>query len=204
MTIKRSREPDLQSAEHHYRIFLEYMGYPVEDLDAMCSKHSGKNTARRAVEAYDEFLSKEQEHFAFTTFPWDKGSNQIIAITHMEFASLCAHHMLPYMGVAHVGYIPNQKVCGLSKIVRIVDHYSHRPSIQEDLTEKIATFLMEQLTPRGCGVVIEATHLCMALRGVVRPGHITVTSDARGSFLEPDASREFMSLINGAKFRDRR
>lgn len=204
MTIKRGWSINRANAIHAYEDFLFQMGYPIEEISAMCSKPSGKNTAVRTVDAYIEFFSKEQDFFEFTVFDWsNEQSEEIIAVTHMEFVSMCAHHMLPYMGMCHVGYVPLHKVCGLSKIIRIVDHYSHRPSIQEDLTSKIATFMEEQLQPKGCGVIIEATHLCLAIRGVCRPHHVTVTSDMRGLFKSTKTGQAFNSLIEGARSRVR-
>lgn len=197
MTIKRVAFIDAQTAVHHYREFLRAMGYDLED-PSMSAEASGKDTATRAVRAYIEFFTKEQEYFPFTKFP-NTDTQGMVVVTRIEFASMCAHHFLPYTGVAHVGYLPHESVCGLSKIVRVVDHYSHRPSIQESLTSKIATFLWEQLEPKGCGVVIEATHGCMSLRGVTRPGHMTVTSDVRGCFETPEVRAEFLSLIQQAK-----
>lgn len=198
MTIKPSRPIERNNAISAYEDFLFALGYDVEEISAMCSGPSGKNTAMRAADAMIEFLSKEQEPFDFTVFP-SEGVEGMVALANVEFFSLCAHHALPYFGRAHVGYLPNGKVCGLSKIVRIVDHYSHRFSIQEALTSKIATFMEEQLEPQGCGVVIEATHLCMSMRGVSRPGHMTVTSDMRGCFKDTATSAEFIALIARAK-----
>lgn len=202
MTIKRAYEIDKAVAVWHFENFIRAMGYDMDNTPAMSAEASGKNTAERAVGAFVEFLTKEQEHFNFTMFPWS-GPQEMIAVTHMEFSSLCVHHFLPYVGVAHVGYIPAKKVCGLSKIVRVVDHYAHRPSVQEELTAKVGTFLMEQLVPVGCGVVIEASHSCMSMRGVCRPGHITVTSDMRGCFETVEVRSEFLALIEGARFRNK-
>lgn len=154
----------------------------------------------RAVDALVEFLDKGEEHVDFTVFP-SEGSTGMVAITHIQFASMCAHHVLPYVGLAHVGYIPDGKVCGLSKVVRVVDHYAHRLSIQEVLTSKIATFLWEQLEPKGVGVVIEAEHMCMAIRGVERPGHVTVTSDVRGCFEDVAVRSEFLGLVQQSSLR---
>ena len=181
-----------------YRTFLWGLGYEISELPSMNAEASGKDTAERYTDAMIEFLTKQQEHFDFTTFDAE-GVTGMIAITNVEFFSLCAHHVLPYIGRAHVGYLPDGKVCGLSKIVRVVDHYAHRLSIQETLTSKVATFIEEQLEPQGCGVVIEAQHLCMSLRGVERPGHVTITSDMRGSFQEVAVRQEFMAMIARTK-----
>lgn len=198
MTIKPTLPIDRERAVLAYKNFLWALGYDFLKLPSMNSLASGKNTAERAVDAVLEFLTKQQEHFGFTTFDAE-GVAGMIAITNIEFFSLCAHHVLPYIGRAHVGYLPDGKVCGLSKIVRVVDHYAHRLSIQETLTSKVATFIQEQLKPQGCGVVIEAQHLCMSLRGVERPGHVTITSDMRGCFQEVAVRQEFMAMIARTK-----
>uniref|UniRef100_A0A6M3J1L3 GTP cyclohydrolase I n=1 Tax=viral metagenome TaxID=1070528 RepID=A0A6M3J1L3_9ZZZZ len=200
MTIKRTHPVDRLEAIAAYTDFLRAIGYEPEQIEGMCSGPSGRNTAVRAVDALLEFFEKEQEFFSFTTFPAE-GARGMVAVTHIRFVSMCAHHILPFVGEAHVGYIPDKLVCGLSKIVRVVDHYAHRPSIQEILTDKIATFLWEQLQPKGVGVVVEAEHMCMAIRGVERPGHLTVTSDVRGDFEEVAVRNEFLSLVHQSSLR---
>lgn len=194
MTIKPVRSIERELAIKHFRAFLEAMGYVIEGDPAVDSNASGKDTPTRAVDAYIEFLTYQQERFEATMFP--SQSDGMIAATHLEFFSLCCHHMLPYRGVAHIGYIPDGKVAGLSKLVRILDHYAHRLSIQEQITEKVATFIVDQLSAKGCGVVIEAEHLCLSMRGVRRPNHVTVTSDMRGCFREASVKQEFMALID--------
>ena len=200
MTLKRDRPINRLEAIDAYRRFLWALGYDIENHECTSAEASGKSTPTRAVDALIEFLAKGQEHVAFTTFP-SEGAEGMVTITHIQFASMCAHHVLPYVGFAHVGYVPNGRVCGLSKVVRVVDHYAHRLSIQETLTSKIATFLWEQLEPKGVGVVIEAEHMCMAIRGVERPGHLTVTSDVRGCFEDVAIRSEFLSLVHQSNFR---
>jgi len=199
MTVKPARPVERARAIESYRDFLANLGYDVENIPSMCSGPSGKDTAVRAVDAYIEFFSQSQEYFQFTMFPAE-GHHGMVVLANIEFASMCAHHMLPYTGVAHVGYIPKEYVCGLSKIARAVEHYAHRPSIQETLSAKIATFLWEQLEPTGVMVIVEAQHMCMALRGIKKPGHLTITSEVRGVFEDDGPTRaEFMSLIQRAK-----
>ena len=198
MTIKRVKPVNREKAIAHYRNFLKALGYDLMGDSAMNANASGKDTAQRAVEAYIEFFTKEQGQFHFTTFTNGDAKGMVVA-AQIEFASFCAHHFLPYTGVAHVGYIPDNRVCGLSKIIRAVDHYSHRPSIQEDLTSRITKFMWEQLEPKGCGVVIAASHGCMSIRGVTRPGHVTVTSDVRGCFENAEIRAEFKALIAQAQ-----
>jgi GTP cyclohydrolase I len=123
--------------------------------------------------------------------------DELVLVREISFNSLCEHHLLPFMGVAHVGYLPNGQVVGLSKLARVVEEVSHRPQVQERMTDQIADLLSEELDAKGVVVVIEATHTCMTIRGVRKPGSRTVTSAVRGLFKTNQSSRaEVMSLIN--------
>ena len=152
-------------------------------------------TPRRVAGAFAEMLTPPP--FDLTTFPNDEGYDELVIVGEIPFQSLCAHHLLPFKGKAHVAYLPGERLVGLSKLARVVELYSRRLQLQERLTTQVADWLGEQLQPRGVGVVLEAEHLCMSLRGVQTAGSNTVTSALRGALKEDARTRqEFLSLID--------
>lgn len=132
-----------------------------------------------------------------TTFPND-GADEMVVVDTIRFYSLCSHHGLPFLGNAHIGYVPSDRLLGLSKFARVVDYFAHRFQVQERLTKQVADYLAVALEPKGLGVVLRAEHLCMSMRGVERPGHRTTTSDLRGAMRDPAARAEFMGLVGAA------
>lgn len=126
--------------------------------------------------------------------------DELVLVRDISFNSMCEHHLLPFLGVAHIGYIPRGHVVGLSKLARIVDEVSRKPQVQERMTETIANLLDEELEPKGVIVVLEAEHSCMSIRGIRKPGSVTITSAVRGLFRKNESSRaEAMALINSKK-----
>ena len=156
-----------------------------------------RETPRRVARAFAELLSRRP--FAATTFPNDEGYDELVVVQGIPFQSLCMHHLLPFHGVAHVAYLPGERVVGLSKLARVVEYFSRELQIQERLTTQVADWLELELDPKGAGIVIEAEHLCMSLRGVQKPGARTVTSALRGALKDdPRTRQEFLSLIPAA------
>jgi GTP cyclohydrolase IA len=152
-----------------------------------------RDTPRRVAKAYAELLTPHP--FSPTTFPNDEGYDELVVARDIPFNSLCEHHMLPFQGVAHVGYLPGERIVGLSKLGRVVELFARRLQVQERLTAQVAAWIDDHLDPKGVGVVIEAEHLCMSLRGVQKPGTVTVTSALRGLVRDdPRTRQEFLAL----------
>ena len=165
-------------------------------LDALgvdLETESTRETPRRMVDVYAELLTPIS--FNPTTFPNDGAYDELVVARAIPFHSLCEHHLLPFIGVAHVGYLPGDRIVGLSKLVRVVELYARSLQVQERLTTQIASWLERELEPKGVGVVIEAEHMCMSLRGVQKPGASTLTSALRGLVRDDPRTRsEFLSL----------
>jgi glucosyl-3-phosphoglycerate synthase len=179
--------PDLARAERAVAELMDALGLD-RDGEAM------RDTPRRVASAYAELLTPEP--FRATTFPNDGGYDELVMVSDISFSTLCEHHLLPFVGVAHVAYLPGERIVGLSKLPRLVEHRSRRPQVQERLTAEIADWIERTLRPKGVGVVLEASHSCMSLRGVRQPGAITTTSALRGRLREdPRTRQEFLELI---------
>lgn len=177
------------------RTMLEIMG---ENPD----REGLLDTPKRVAKAY-EFITSGYSlnpKDVLNDALFDSSNNKMVLIKDIEFYSLCEHHLLPIIGRAHVAYIPNGKVVGLSKIPRMVNIYARRLQIQEQMTEQIAVALQEAINPKGVGVVVEARHMCVEMRGVQKINSITTTSALRGIFIKSAETRkEFFDLINSPK-----
>ena len=150
-------------------------------------------TPRRVADSYAEMLTPRE--FELTTFANDEGYNELVMARDIPVQSLCEHHLLPFAGVAHIGYLPGERILGLSKLARVLDLFARDLQVQERLTQQVADWLQENLCPRGVGVVIEAEHLCMSLRGIRARGARTTTSALHGLLREDPRSRmEFLAL----------
>jgi GTP cyclohydrolase I len=156
-----------------------------------------KDTPRRVAAGYAELLTPPP--FTLTTFPNDEGYDELVLARAIPFASLCQHHLLPFTGVAHVGYLPADRILGLSKLARVVELFARRLQLQERLTVQVADWLQAQLAPKGVGVVLEAEHQCMTLRGVRAAGARTITSALHGRLrTDPRSRQEFLTLTGTA------
>ena len=185
----RSRQFDHAAVERAARDLLIAVGADV-DGGAL------EETPRRVAAAYAELLSPKP--FRATTFPNDDGYDELIVARAIPFHSLCMHHLLPFQGMAHIAYLPGDRIIGLSKLGRVVEYFSRNLQIQERLTTQIADWLQRELQPKGVGVLMEAEHLCMSLRGVQKLGAKTVTSALRGLVRDDARTRqEFLALASG-------
>jgi GTP cyclohydrolase I len=160
-------------------------------------------TPDRVARAYAELFSGlHEDPRAHLDVTFDEEHHELVVLKDIPFASVCEHHLLPFTGHAHIGYIPEGRVVGLSKLSRLVEGYARRPQVQERLTSQIADAIMEELQPDGCGVVVEAMHTCMTIRGVRSAGSTMVTSAVRGGFRRRAETRaEFFAIVDGGRRR---
>lgn len=178
------RERALLAAQH----LLDAIGADPQDPSLL-------DTPRRIVDMMEEMTRAEP--IDLTTFP-NEGYDELVLVREIPFAALCAHHLLPFTGVAHVGYLPGERIVGLSKLARVVKFFARGLQVQERLTMQIANCLEEHLRPKGVGVVLVADHTCMTIRGAEATGSSTVTSALRGLVRSSDKSRaEFFALVEG-------
>jgi GTP cyclohydrolase I len=188
--VHEPRPVDLPAAERAAAAFLTALGIDL-------TGESLRDTPRRMASAYAEMFAPRA--FDLTTFPNDDGYDELVVARSLPVISTCEHHLLPFVGVAHVAYLPCSRILGLSKLARVVELFARRPQVQERLTQLVADWLATTLEPRGVGVVVEAEHLCMTARGVRAGGSTTVTSALHGQLRTDPATRaEFFALTNGA------
>lgn len=180
---------DQAAAERAEGDLLTSLGRDIRDTGL-------RDTPRRVAAAYAELLTREP--VALTTFPNDAGYDELVVVREIPFHSLCMHHLLPFHGVAHVAYLPSERIIGLSKLARVVELFARDLQLQERLTMQIAGCLQQHLQPKGVGVVLEAEHLCMSLRGVQKAGTRTTTSALLGLLRDDARTRqEFLALVQG-------
>ena len=183
---------DLPAAERAAAALLSALGIDT-------TKESTRETPARMARAYAELFSSPE--FDVTTFPNDEDYDELVLARAIPVRSVCEHHLLPFVGTAHVGYLPGERILGLSKLARVVTSFAARPQVQERLTKQIAGWLHDNLNAAGVGVVIEAEHTCMTIRGVQARGSMTVTSALLGRLREDGRSRhEFLALVHRRDF----
>ena len=187
---ERYRE-GIEELADHYKEVLKLLGEDPE-------REGLKKTPMRVAKAMQTLTKGYQmdAHKILTDALFKEDYNQMVIVKDIDFFSLCEHHMLPFYGKAHVAYIPNGYITGLSKIARVVDIYSHRLQVQERMTQQIKNCIEETLHPLGVMVVVEAKHMCMQMRGVEKQNSITTTSDFSGAFNQAKTRQEFMNLIH--------
>jgi GTP cyclohydrolase I len=184
---------DLVAAERAAAQFMQALGLDTAETGL-------QRTPRRVARAYAELFTPRE--FELTTFPNDEGYDELVLARRIPVRSVCEHHLLPFVGMAHVGYLPGTRILGLSKLARVVEHFACRPQVQERMTVQIADWIAAHLEPQGVGVVIEAEHSCMTLRGAQARGADTVTSAVRGVLRDDARSRqEFFALTDRAAAR---
>jgi GTP cyclohydrolase IA len=173
-----------------FRAFLESLGIDV-------SEPMLAGTAHRVARSYREILGglEADAEPRLTSFPNTERHTGIVSVTGISFYSMCAHHFLPFFGIAHVGYVPGDRLVGLSKLGRVVDFYARRPQLQEQMTEQIAALLDERLAPRGVIVSLQARHMCMEMRGVSKPNVTTTTMALRGTLQDERLQNQFFARL---------
>jgi GTP cyclohydrolase I len=187
---EESEAREAEAIAGHVRGILEALGLDLDDPNL-------RETDQRMARMYQEMFHglKEGSEPKITTFPNDENYKAMVMERDLPFYSMCAHHLVPFYGHAHIAYIPSDRIIGLSKFSRILEFYAKRPQLQERITEQVVDCLVERLDPIGAMVVIEARHLCVEMRGVKKAGALTVTSAIRGSFHERAVREEFLDLL---------
>jgi GTP cyclohydrolase I len=202
----RVESPSAPDADRRLRVVNDRQGIDlpaaeqaVQDLLVALGRDPSSphlaDTPRRVALSFEEMLTPRE--FDLTTFPNDEGYDELVLAKNIPVQSLCEHHMLPFTGVAHVGYLPGERILGLSKLARVVELFARDLQVQERLTVQVSNWLQENLLPQGVGVVIEAEHLCMSMRGVQASGSRTITSSVHGLLREDPRSRQEFFMLTG-------
>ncbi len=192
--MKKDTRIDLAAIENATKQILLAIG---EDPDREGLKNTPRRVARMYKELFGGLFEDPAEHLGVG---FSEQYDEMVVLREIPFHSMCEHHLLPFMGKAHIAYLPHGKVVGLSKLARVVEVCSRRPQVQERLTQQIADLIMSRLDAKGCAVIIEATHTCMTIRGVRKPGSEMVTSAMRGTFKSNLATRtEAINLLTGSR-----
>lgn len=199
MTNKTTNGAAPVAASFDEALLREAVARMIEAIGEDPQREGLVETPRRVAKMYAEIFSGlAVDPRTFLDVGFEEGHDEMVILKDIPFYSMCEHHFMPFHGVAHVGYIPDGRVVGISKIARVVEAYARRPQLQERLTGQIADCIMECLQPDGVAVVVEAEHLCMTMRGVKKPGSKVVTSAMRGHFRHRQVTRgEFLSLVQG-------
>ncbi len=199
MTNKTTNGAAPVAASFDEALLREAVARMIEAIGEDPQREGLVETPRRVAQMYAEIFSGlAVDPRTFLEVGFEEGHDEMVILKDIPFYSMCEHHFMPFHGVAHVGYIPDGRVVGISKIARVVEAYARRPQLQERLTGQIADCIMECLQPDGVAVVVEAEHLCMTMRGVKKPGSKVVTSAMRGHFRHRQVTRgEFLSLVQG-------
>lgn len=191
MSEKSKEKIDSAKIEDAVRQILVAVG---EDLDREGLRHTPKRVAKMYAELLAGMRHDPKEHLRSV---FREEYNEVVLLRDISFSSICEHHMMPFIGKAHVAYLPDGQVLGVSKLARVVDCFARRLQVQERLTVQIADFLMDNLKPKGVAVVIEASHSCMTIRGIKKPGSVMVTSALRGIFIrDPRSRNEVLRLMS--------
>ena len=185
-----AEQQQLLTMAHHVRGILGALGLDTRDPNLA---ETDIRVAKMYLEMFHGLAQGAEPKV--TTFPNEEGYSHMVMETQIPFYSMCAHHLVPFYGHAHIAYIPRDRILGLSKFSRILEFYAKRPQLQERLTEQVVTYFEEKLQPLGAMVVIEARHLCVEMRGVKKPGALTVTSALRGIFHQKPVREEFLDLL---------
>ncbi len=184
-------EDKVDRIKFHITEVMKVLGLDLRDPNFT---ETPERVARMYLEIFGG-LEKDSEP-EIKTFPNDQRYSNMITVKDIPFFSVCSHHLIPFFGRVHLGYIPDEQIIGLSKLARIVEFFAKRPQIQEQFTDQVIEFIVSKISPKGVMVVVEAQHLCMEMRGVEKPGALTVTSGIRGCFEDKGVREEFMNLIS--------